>query len=47
MQVQDEYKSALHVIEWVKLVFPDVKRARAPKRERTRKSEVTLPEGKV
>jgi hypothetical protein len=37
----------LRGIEWVELAFPDVNIARARKRERTRRSVVTRPEGKV
>ena len=37
----------LRGIEWVELAFPDVNIARARKREPTRRSVVTRPEGKV
>jgi hypothetical protein len=37
----------LRGIEWVELAFPDVNIARARKRERTRRSVVARPEGKV
>jgi hypothetical protein len=40
-------KRGLRGIEWVELAFPDVNIARARKREPTRRSVVTRPEGKV